>query len=200
VCAILGILAGNHRQEVGYMLDSRSARLIGLGKQIADLERARRSLPAGYLWTGDPLIAALQAEKQQLESLVAMPDLAPGGGSEPDSAARKSATPFEADGPPSDGTQATPELAPEPEAAGVAPPEVGTSSQGMQDSRLVGFIRSHGGKICVRGLMRWNCRRYPTRGSAVEALGRLERSGAGRWEEEESGRIFRLHDSQPPAA
>jgi hypothetical protein len=115
------------------MTDDNSTRLLRLGKQIADLERTRRSIPLGYAWVGDDLLTALRAEKQLLEDLVAMSDLAGGGGSEPpDPAARKTATPGEAGGPQSDGTEATPELPAEHEAAGVGSPEVGTDREPQQ--------------------------------------------------------------------
>jgi hypothetical protein len=125
------------------MSDARSTRLLQLGRQIADLERSRRSLPAGFTWTGDPQIAALRAEKERLENLVAMPDLAGGGESEPESdkapesAVRKTPTSVEASGPQSDGTEATPDLPAEPEVATDATVEAATPPDREPEENLV---------------------------------------------------------------
>jgi hypothetical protein len=125
------------------MSDADAARLVRLGRQIADLEHARRSLPLGYLWTGDPQIAALRAEKQRLEDLVVVPDLAAGRASEPEpqehpeSAAEETAAPIEAEGPQSQGTEATPDLPPDPEAATDAPVEAATPRDGEPEINSV---------------------------------------------------------------
>jgi hypothetical protein len=124
----------NKGQEAGSMIGACSGQLLRLGRRIAELEHARRSLPAGYVWTGDCQIAALRAEKQRLENLVAMPDLAGGGGSEADSAAAERATSVEAGGPQSNGTEATPDLPPDPEAATDALLEAATPSGVDQQS------------------------------------------------------------------
>jgi DNA polymerase I-like protein with 3'-5' exonuclease and polymerase domains len=47
--------------------------------------------------------------------------------------------------------------------------------------RLVEFIRSRGGRITVRELMRANCRRYPDAATAEAALGGLVDAGLARW-------------------
>jgi hypothetical protein len=126
------------------MSDAYSAQLLRLGRQIADLERSRQSLPLGYHWTGDSLIAALRAEKQRLENLVAMPDLAGGEESEPESdkapesAVRKTPTSVEASGPQSDGTEATPEPLPEPEVATDATVEAATPRDGEREEDRIG--------------------------------------------------------------
>jgi hypothetical protein len=146
--AILGIPLGNSSQEVGYMLGSHSARLVRLGRQIAGLEHARRCLPAGFTWTGDALIATLRAEKARLENLVAMPDHAGAGGSEPESEeeheipAAKTGASVEAGGPHCSGTEAMPDSPPEPEAATATPVEAATPRNGEPEENSVGQQKS----------------------------------------------------------
>jgi DNA polymerase I-like protein with 3'-5' exonuclease and polymerase domains len=47
--------------------------------------------------------------------------------------------------------------------------------------RLVEFIQARGGRITVRGLMRANCRRYPSAEQAEAALAILVEAGLARW-------------------
>jgi hypothetical protein len=148
VKGILGIPWGKNLQEVWHMLDGHSARLVRLGRQIADLEHARRFLPAGFTWTGDALIATLRAEKARLENLVAMPDLARAGRSEPESEeeheipAAERAAPVEAGRPQSNGIEAAPDLPPEPEAATDALLEAATPRDGEPEDNSVGQQKS----------------------------------------------------------
>jgi hypothetical protein len=121
------------------MTDANSTRLLRLGKQIADLEHARRSLPMGFTWTGDCQIAALRVEKQRVENLVVVPDRSGGGGSgsesaeEPESAAAETAASTEAEGPHSSGTEATRDRLPEPEAATDVPVQAATPRDGQRE-------------------------------------------------------------------
>jgi hypothetical protein len=121
------------------MIDPDSAELIRLGRQIASLEHARRSLPLGYRWSGDPQIAALRAEKERIESLVVMPDPAgrrrsgPESAEEPESAAAETGASVEAEGPHSNGAEAMPDPLPEPEVATDAPVEAATPRNGERE-------------------------------------------------------------------
>jgi hypothetical protein len=102
----------------------------------------------GFTWTGDCQIAALRAEKRRLEDLVAMPDLAEAGGSEPESeepresVAAETTAPPGAEGPQSNGTEAAQDLPAELEAAGVVPPEAGTPSGEDQQSPTGGPVET----------------------------------------------------------
>jgi hypothetical protein len=105
------------------MTAANSAQLLRLVREIAGLERSRQSLPLGYLWIGDALLASLRAEQHRLENMAMVPDLSAGGGSEPDpeeppdSGAKKTVTSVEASGRQCDATEATPNPLPEAEAA-----------------------------------------------------------------------------------
>jgi DNA polymerase I-like protein with 3'-5' exonuclease and polymerase domains len=57
------------------------------------------------------------------------------------------------------------------------------SEEERETRRLMEFIRSRGGRMTVRDLMRANCRRYPDRGAAEAALGALVEAGLARWVE-----------------
>jgi hypothetical protein len=123
------------------MSAAHTAQLLRLGRQIAGLEQARRSLPAGYLWIGDGLIATLRVEKQRLENRVAMPDLAAGGASKPEperprqAAAGETTAPPGAEGPHSSGTEAMSDPLPEPEGATDAPVEAATPRDGEPEEK-----------------------------------------------------------------
>jgi hypothetical protein len=125
------------------MIDACSTRLLQLGREIAALQQARQSLPAGYRWTGDAQIGALRAEKERLENLVAMPDLAGGRGSGPESEeeheipAAETGASVEAGGPPFAGSEATSELPAEPEADTGTPVEDATPRDSEPEENLI---------------------------------------------------------------